>query len=836
MPPVSLALPAFAAGEISPRMMGRVDVAQYQQACATLLNWYVVNSGGAITRAGTAFVGEVYDSTAASRLVSFQFSQVQAYILEFANLKMRVIMNGGYVLEAAKNILGITQANPGVVNVAAHGYSNGDHVWHDGIVSMTQFNRRRVTVTVIDADHYSIGIDTTAYGAWSSGGTAARFFTLATSYAAADLPLLKFVQSADTLTITHPGYSPANLTRTSHTAWTLTQPITFAPTQQAPTGLVSDVPGTVAFYAVTAVNDITGEESLIAGPSGANTTTSTLTWTNAAGASTYFVYKSQNGLSGLYGLIGRGGTGAQGFKDATIVPNMSISPPQNKTPFGGFNLWPGCSTYHDGRQWYANSNTQPQTMWASQSAAFNNMSTSTPGQDSDAIVATIASREVNTIRHLISLDQLVVLTSGALWKCWPGSQVDVLTPSNISVKPQIYEGASDVAPFATGETSLLFVTASGKRVRDLQIPYYGNYTSSNLSLQSQHLFETTTITAAAYAKDPNGMAWYVRNDGVLLGFTYLPDSKIYGWSRHTFGGTSTVESVATCVEASESILYLIVNRTIGGVTKRYVERMVSRVFPTVYDAWCVDSGYRVDGWNTVSTQFLQISGATYNAGDTVTLAATGFTPFTNPGSIGTQYILRNAANQSMVSVTITGFTSSSQVTATLDVAPHTSLQNVAITDYALATITMGGLWHLNGQTVTIFADGSVEPTQTVVNGTITLTHPAGRILAGVGFIADLETVDVEEQPTIQGKQKRITEVTLRLENTRGLSSGPTFDRLTEIKERSTENYGWPTSLTTGDEKITIDPLWNSNGRICVRQANPLPAMIAALIPKLVAGE
>ena len=81
----------------------------------------------------------------------------------------------------------------------------------------------------------------------------------------------------------------------------------------------------------------------------------------------------------------------------------------------------------------------------------------------------------------------------------------------------------------------------------------------------------------------------------------------------------------------------------------------------------------------------------------------------------------------------------------------------------------------------------------------------------------------------------INEVTLRVKDTRGLSAGPTSDRLVDIKERTTEQPGYPTMLTTGDERVLVDPAWNAQGRVFVRQANPLPATVVAIIPKIEAG-
>lgn len=824
---VPLVLPSFAAGEISPALHGRVDLAKYQVGLATCLNWFIHPFGGASTRAGTAWVGAVLNNAKRSRLIPFAFNTEQTYVLEFGDRKMRVVKEGGYVLEAVGTITGVTQNNPGVVTVTSHGYSTGDRIFLDGLGGMTELDRRSVDITVLTADTFAIGLDTSGYGAWTSGGTAARLYTLATPYPVADLSRLKYVQSADTMTLTHPSHAPRNLTRTGHASWTLTA-ITYAPTQQPPTALASTAAGAGFDYVVTAVSEETGEESVASASVSATTQTSKITWTDAAGANSYNVYKGKNGV---YGFIGRAGDGATGFTDTTVAPDTSDTPPEDKNPFDTTDHYPGCSTYHEGRQWYARTNQKPQTLWSSASAAFNNMNTSSPSKDSDAITRTIASREVNEIRHLLSLNVLLVWTSGAVWKAWAGAQADVMTPANCAVKPQSYEGISELPPIGT-ESSAVYVTASGKKVRDVAYEFASDsFQGRNVSILAGHLFEADGIEEWAYARDPSGIVWCVRADGVLLAFTYLKEHDVYAWSRHETDGY--VESVATVQEGDESIVYLSVRRTVNGQTVRYVERMASRYFPDVQSSWCVDSGARYDGWNDDVSKLLNISGASYNAGDTVTMAATGHSPFAS-GSVGAKYILRSGQNQ--VTVTVTAYTDSTHVSATLDTAPHTSLQATALSDWALATLTLGRLWHLEGREVAILGDGSVQPTATVTDGSVTLPRACGRVVAGLSFTCDLETLNIEAgQPTLQGRQKVINEVVLRVKDTRGLSAGPTSGRLVDIKERQGETFGYPTMLATGDERVLIDPSWNSQGRVFVRQSNPLPATLVAIIPRIEAG-
>lgn len=73
-----------------------------------------------------------------------------------------------------KSISGITKANPGVVTATAHGFTTGDTVIIKSVVGMTQVNDKVFTVTVIDADNFSIGVDSSGYTSYSSAGTASK--------------------------------------------------------------------------------------------------------------------------------------------------------------------------------------------------------------------------------------------------------------------------------------------------------------------------------------------------------------------------------------------------------------------------------------------------------------------------------------------------------------------------------------------------------------------------------------------------------------------------------------------------------------------------------------
>jgi hypothetical protein len=228
MPKVSPIQQNFNAGEISPLMYGRTDIDKYKNALKVCLNGIPYVQGGWTRRPGTYFSNEVKDSTKATRTTAFKFSTTQAYILEWGNLYVRFNKNNGPVLEATKAITGATAANPVVITAVGHGYSTGDHVEIASVGGMTQINARRYSITKLTDDTFSLqdlggtNVNGTAYTTYTSGGTAARVYTVVTPYATADLFQLRFTQSADTLYIFHPGYKQRSLSRTGDTAWTLT--------------------------------------------------------------------------------------------------------------------------------------------------------------------------------------------------------------------------------------------------------------------------------------------------------------------------------------------------------------------------------------------------------------------------------------------------------------------------------------------------------------------------------------------------------------------------------------------------------------------------------------
>ena len=347
---------SFNSGEWSTKLFARVDLEKYHSAAALLLNWFVDYRGGASTRTGTKYLLQAYKSASAVRLIPFQASQSIGYALEFGDQYIRFYNNGAPVLETGLNITGVTRANPCVVSVT-NTYTTGDVDWVyiSGVSGMTQLNGHYYKVHVAAAgsitlyDLFGNPVDSSAFGIWTAGGTTQRVYTLVSPYAAADLALIKYAQSANILVLCHPSYNPQILTYNSATNWTITS-ILIGAGIGVPTGTAATTTlgaGSVNYsYIVTAV-DINGQES----PASASATlankldirstagTNAITWSAVTGAVSYNIYRAELVYGAavpsgaMFGYIGNC-TGLT-FNDSNISPDFTLTPPVANNPFQG---------------------------------------------------------------------------------------------------------------------------------------------------------------------------------------------------------------------------------------------------------------------------------------------------------------------------------------------------------------------------------------------------------------------------------------------------------------------------------------------------------------------
>ena len=597
MPNIKTLQRSFAGGEISPEMYGRIDDSKYQSGLAICRNMIAKPQGPVQNRPGFAFVRAVKDSTKKVRLIPFTYSTTQTMILE---------CGAGYF----------------------------------------RFHTQGATLM--------------------SGGVP---YEITNPYAEADLFDLHYVQSADVLTIVHPNYAPMELRRLGATSWTLTT-LSFAASISAPTGVTATatvITGTGAptaptltamNYVVTAIAADGVSESAASATATCNNNIyvtgdyNTIAWSAVTGASRYNVYKQQGGL---YGYIGQ--TTGLSIVDNNIATDMSKTPPIYDSIFASSGNYPGAVSYFEQRRCFAATTNDPQTIWMTKSGTESDMSYALPIRDDDRIKFRVAAREANTIRHIVPLTQLLLLTGAAEWRVTSVNS-DAITPTSISVRPQSYIGASNVQPVVINN-NLIYGAARGGHVRECAYSWQANgFVSGDLSLRAAHLFDSYDITDMAYAKAPIPLVWMVSTNGKLLGLTYVPEQQIGAWHSHDTDGV--FESCAVVAEGGEDYLYCVIRRTVNGSSVRYVERMASRQFVDPADAFFVDAGLTYSG-AAVTT----LGGLSHLEGKTVNVLTDGAVHpqcVVASGAITLQY----AASKVQVGLPITADTKTLPIAAQID--------------------------------------------------------------------------------------------------------------------------------------------------------------------------
>lgn len=284
--------------------------------------------------------------------------------------------------------------------------------------------------------------------------------------------------------------------------------------------------------------------------------------------------------------------------------------------FGAIELtgedYPGAVSYFEQRRVFAGTPKSPQTIWMTRSGTESAMSYSVPLRDDDRVSLRLAARENETIRHVVPLLDMALLTSGGEWRL-TSINSDAITPTTVAAKQQAGIGASTVRPTVVN-SSILYPAARGGHVREMGFSFRdGGYVTGDLSLRATHLFDGLQIVDSTYAKSPYPIVWFVSSSGKLLGFTYVPDQQVGAWHQHdTVGGL--FESCCAVAEGNEDHLYAVVNR--GGA--RYVERMADWDFTARSDAFVVDSGLSYNG-PPVTT----VSGLDHLEGQKVAILADG---------------------------------------------------------------------------------------------------------------------------------------------------------------------------------------------------------------------
>ena len=818
MPRTTLALTSFVSGELGSKLDGRTDFDKYRTGCKTLENFLVHPQGAATRRVGTQFVNEVKTSANKTRLIPFEFSTTQTYILEFGNQYIRFykdkgqILSGGSAYEISSpyltaelfeikfaqsaDVLYICHPNHAVRKLSRTGHTSwlleellftyGPFLEDNDTtttLSSSAISGSSVTLTAsaITGINNNTGFQTTDIGRLVSIG-------YGLGYAEITARTSTTVVTADILETLASKINPSKLSKEISSSDTTIQ-----------VDKIDDYAATGTIRIDDELITYTGKDAATRSFTGCTRGTSSTT--AVTHRTLALVYSSENIATTKWKL------GA--FSDTSGHP--------------------ACVSFFEQRLVFAGTNTEPQTIYFSKSGDYENFSSGTLADD--AMIYTIASNQVNRIRYLKAQRTLIIGTTGGEFTVTADGTDAAVTPTNLTIKKQSAFGTADVDALPVGN-AIIFLQKAKRKFRELAYNFDSDgYIAPDLTILNDAV-TNSGINEFCYQQEPASILWAVRDDGILIGLTYQRSENVVAWHQHKFGGsfgTTTngiVESVATISGVlDEDELWVIVKRTINGATKRYVE--------------CF-SDFDFDESNSEDFKFLDsfltYSGATTTLNGTITNSATSIvltdaSLFTASGTIKIDNERITYTGKS--TNTLTGCTRAFNSTAA---AAHT-------TGAAVEQVvnSFSGLSHLEGQVVGILADGSTHAGKTVASGAITLDRYVNKAVVGLNYSSVLQTMRIEggaEEGTSQGKTKRISKVVLRLFETVGVKVGPDLNNLETIPFRSSSDL-MDTPVSTflaGDKEIEFRDDYNTDGFIFIKQDQALPCSVLAIYPTVVTSD
>lgn len=806
----------FTAGELSPRIYGRVDLAKYQNGARELRNMISMPQGGVRKRGGTQYIGEVRDFDSA-RLVKFEFSVEQAYMLEFGDGYIRFYKDRAQITEPGFNITAIDLTTFFNVKVTApgHDFNSGDRVVITGLANPAELNNREFTVTNAVVDEFRLaGVFVDGLAAYTGGGEVARVYEIETNYDADDVAHLTFTQSADTLYIFSADWPIAKLVRHAHADWTIETGLV----EEGPfLDMNSDDTNSVSIDVATGTGIMTfSQDTLEASHIGAlfrvweyanGSTFGYATW--APGADVIVADGSFWEYNGnVYYVVSGGGQvfnpaaafpthtrgtaevfyGKQGavatlryehsgyavvqVLDVIDTKNADIQVVKNRVPYTAYGArstlqwqegawsdkrgYPTVGTFHEQRLVAAATAYQPTRYWGSQVNAYLNFKDG--DKDTDAYAYTIASNKVDAIKYMESTKRLNLFATGGEYIGQATTTNEAITPTNIKTSPETAFGtAREVNPVRAGP-AILFGQRRGensnapRRVREF---VYNFQTDQFTAPDLTILADHITnpgLVRGAYIASPDVLVWYAKVDGSMCTLTYERDQQVVGWHGHYLGGN-------------------------------------------------------------VGALVVDIASLPGTKGDELWMIVTRFI---------------DGENKRYIEVMTDGLVDDELLEDATFVDCHLTYEGAPAD-------TILGLWHLNGDTVDALADGKPVYDLVVTNGVVQLPFEASKVVIGYRYLSRVKTLRLEagaQGGTAQGQIGRVFELSARLDRSVGGRFGTdTAETLDPIDYRSevTVPVTEPLELFSGDIVLPFDGEWDTDRYIVIEHDDPLPFTLTALV-------
>lgn len=815
---------SFNAGELSELIGGRVDQVKYNNGASVSRNFLASVQGPAFRRGGTYMVSEVKQSVDRTWMGKFQFNVTQAYILEFGNFYMRFYTSHAQVQSA------------GAYEIATP-WALADLTDADGCFALS-FEQSNDVIYIAN----SLG----TYPLQKLQRFGNTNWTV-TAVALQNGPFLD-KNTDQTLTVYASAETGAGVTLTA------SAPLFNANMVGGLFYLEEKQAGVIPPWEVgkaKVLNDrVRSDSKTYIAQNGA--TTGSMKPVHTEGVA----LDGTAGVSWLYADPGYGWVQITGFTSSTVVTATVLS----RLPNGVVLV--GNATYRWAKGAYSVDQGYPERVCffrerlslakgvkvnLSVPADFENFIEKRFGSVTAdcAIKIQLSGSQQNKIKWMAAGNDLMIGTAGSEHAAGEITSNDPLGPTNIRIRDQTTYGGRGIKPIILGE-SVIFAQTAGRKLRDIAYSFDVNkYRGKDLIVLSEHLTKGGIIDMD-YQQEPYSIIWIVTARGKLVSFTYNKEQDVLAWMPHPIGGNGFVESVR-CIPSPDNKrdeLWLIVRRTINGVTKRYIEYMKPE-----YDSAemrqqdCIYMDSALSFYNTINAVLTVPAGALTKGATGITFTA-GSAVFSS-GDVGRfihyDYTVATQIDDDWVDVPykaiaeITAFTDTTHVVCTIR-KPFPVATALAALAWRKTVIGVGGYTHLIGQTVDILIDGATHP-QKVVDGSGNITplqYQGSVVQVGLPAPCKIKTMRIEQASqsgSTQGKIKRSNRVVMRFKDTLGGTYGAK-DSITNdllFRDPSIPMDEAP-PLFSGDKSVTMPEGYDTDGYIFYRNNQPLPATLVCIIP------
>ena len=860
MAKASPAFTNFTAGELSPRLDGRTDLAKYLNGVKKMENLIVHPHGGASRRPGTKFVREVKNSAHNCRLIPFEFNVTQAYILEFGDEYFRIHKDGGTVVDGSSNPIEVSTPY-GEDELADLKFTQSADVMY---LVHPLFAPRKITRT----SHTSWSIAEVAFerGPMQDDNTSAVTFLASgrTGNVNVTASSSTFVSTdVGRLIKVHDGVTKITGLTSATVVATTVQENADGRSELMPAYTAATIsahegdPSSTGLEHNDRYQDTAGQFIAQGFKEGQKITVTGFTTGNNNNSSAIIVRVTEDTL-----LLAPSSdvTDEAAGDSVTIAGDLTASTEWALGAFSGTTGFPSAVAFYEQRLVFASTTAQPQTLFFSVGGSFEDFNGGV--NDTDALTYTLGSNQVNIIRYLQAGRVLLVGTSGGEFVVSSSEQAP-LSPTNASVKRQATYGSANIQPVQVANTTL-FIQRAKRKLRELIFDLNtDSYQAPDLTILAEHITEGG-IKEMALQQEPDNIVWCVRIDGKLVGMTYRREENVIAWHEHTLGGKSGACTVTVSDYANIAV----------GTTLKFTKSDGSIVTFTSESAGGSAPSDTVLGFrpnesnNTTADNIFTRMNAHPDFTVANPSAAIVTIEETNPSATGflscissdtTRLTTTNQTHALVESIaTIPGDLNEDAVYMVVQrtinlgtkryvefFAPFdfgSSAEDAFFVDSGLsytgtAATSMSGLNHLEGEVVSTLVNGATHPNKAVASGALTLDFSATKAHIGLLYKSTLQTMRIEAggtEGTAQGKTKRIHEVVLRLFRTIGAKVGSSETELDRIPFRtSADEMDQSLGLFTGDKEIEFRSGFDSDGFIVVQQDQPLPLTVIGIYPRLI---